>query len=154
MFSQPDTLRRDPPSTLSQKADSTHTEYPTFSKDIPDQKLPHIPPVEVGRRDGKEQSNLCKTASRMCPLVRSDQKLTGVVQAGLVIDEIVYDCTSFVDKHPGGDAVIKSFAGKDCSCELEITFLPYLLLIGGYRAIPSDSQSAENSKLASEFESW
>lgn len=35
----------------------------------------------------------------------------------LVIDEIVYDCTSLVDQHPGGKAVLESFAGKDCSCE-------------------------------------
>lgn len=34
----------------------------------------------------------------------------------LVIDNIIYDCTSFVEKHPGGKAVLESFAGKDCSC--------------------------------------
>lgn len=33
----------------------------------------------------------------------------------LVIDEVVFDCTDFVDAHPGGEAVIRSFAGHDCS---------------------------------------
>lgn len=45
---------------------------------------------------------------------------------GLVIDNIVYDCSSFVDKHPGGDAVVRSFAGKDCSCKRPLN--PTILL--------------------------
>jgi cytochrome b involved in lipid metabolism len=33
----------------------------------------------------------------------------------IVIDNVVYDCSAFVDSHPGGDTVIKSFCGSDCS---------------------------------------
>jgi cytochrome b involved in lipid metabolism len=33
----------------------------------------------------------------------------------LVIDNIVYDCTSFVAEHPGGSKVIEAFRGQDCS---------------------------------------
>jgi cytochrome b involved in lipid metabolism len=33
----------------------------------------------------------------------------------IVIDNIVYDCSVFVNDHPGGDTVIKSFVGSDCS---------------------------------------
>jgi cytochrome b involved in lipid metabolism len=33
----------------------------------------------------------------------------------IVIDNIVYDCTSFVDEHPGGRQVIESFRSQDCS---------------------------------------
>ncbi|KAL5000839.1 cytochrome b5-like heme/steroid binding domain-containing protein [Aspergillus recurvatus] len=35
--------------------------------------------------------------------------------AWIVIDNIVYDCTSFQHSHPGGPAVICSFVGQDCS---------------------------------------
>ena len=33
----------------------------------------------------------------------------------LVIDTIVYDCTDFVDQHPGGKTVSDSFRGQDCT---------------------------------------
>jgi cytochrome b involved in lipid metabolism len=33
----------------------------------------------------------------------------------IVIDNIVYDCTSFQHSHPGGPVVIRSFVGQDCS---------------------------------------
>jgi hypothetical protein len=34
---------------------------------------------------------------------------------GIVIDSVVYDCTSWADEHPGGDNVIREFDGQDCS---------------------------------------
>ena len=33
----------------------------------------------------------------------------------IVIDNIVYDCTDFILEHPGGEQVIMSFIGEDCS---------------------------------------
>lgn len=33
----------------------------------------------------------------------------------IVIDNVVFDCTDFVNKHPGGATVIESFNGEDCS---------------------------------------
>ncbi|KAM5367866.1 hypothetical protein ACJZ2D_009777 [Fusarium nematophilum] len=33
----------------------------------------------------------------------------------VVIDDIVYDCTIFVDKHPGGSRVLESFRSSNCS---------------------------------------
>jgi cytochrome b involved in lipid metabolism len=33
----------------------------------------------------------------------------------IVVDNIVYDCTTFLHEHPGGNTVIESFAGQDCS---------------------------------------
>ena len=41
----------------------------------------------------------------------------------IVVDDIVYDCTFFVLDHPGGEQVILSFVGENCSC-----MAPYLLL--------------------------
>ncbi|KAF2647289.1 hypothetical protein K491DRAFT_699725 [Lophiostoma macrostomum CBS 122681] len=36
-------------------------------------------------------------------------------QLYIVIDNIVYNCSSFVDEHPGGGQVIESFRAQDCS---------------------------------------
>lgn len=33
----------------------------------------------------------------------------------IVVDDIVYDCTDFIEEHPGGEQVILSFVGEDCS---------------------------------------
>ena len=33
----------------------------------------------------------------------------------LVIDNIVYDCTSFADEHPAGAEILQPFRGSDCS---------------------------------------
>ncbi|KAL2847854.1 cytochrome b5-like heme/steroid binding domain-containing protein [Aspergillus pseudoustus] len=55
--------------------------------------LQYIDPDEVRLQNGKDSPNLW-----------------------IVIDDVVYDCTHFVKSHSGGDAVIRRFAGKDCSC--------------------------------------
>lgn len=55
-------------------------------------KLPHFSTDEVLRRDGKE----CE-------------------QLWIVVDSIVYDCSEFFNEHPGGEEVIRSFGGRDCS---------------------------------------
>lgn len=34
---------------------------------------------------------------------------------GIVIDDVVYDCSDFTRVHPGGDNVIQSFGGQNCS---------------------------------------
>jgi cytochrome b involved in lipid metabolism len=34
---------------------------------------------------------------------------------GIVVDEVVYDCSTWADEHPGGDSVIRNFGGQDCS---------------------------------------
>lgn len=36
---------------------------------------------------------------------------------GIVIDDIVYDCTDFIHDHPGGITVLESFGGSECSCK-------------------------------------
>jgi cytochrome b involved in lipid metabolism len=46
-------------------------------------------------------------------IVRS--ALKGLERTWIVVDNIVYDCTDFALEHPGGETVIHSFAGQDCS---------------------------------------
>jgi len=52
------------------------------------------------------------------PFVNKDEiqkvkTLTGTVW--IMIDDIIYDCTDFINEHPGGTMVIRSFSGEDCS---------------------------------------
>ncbi|KAE8325979.1 cytochrome b5-like heme/steroid binding domain-containing protein [Aspergillus sergii] len=54
--------------------------------------LPYISPDQVSKRNGVENREIW-----------------------LVIDDFVYDCTSFLSGHPGGEAVLRRFAGFDCS---------------------------------------
>jgi cytochrome b involved in lipid metabolism len=39
----------------------------------------------------------------------------GSKAAWIVIDGVVFDCTDFISEHPGGQDVIESFRGEDCS---------------------------------------
>lgn len=48
-------------------------------------------------------------------LTQSHYNLSTDNYTGIVVDDIVYDCTDFVKEHPGGDQIIRSFGGDDCS---------------------------------------
>lgn len=65
--------------------------YPFVYLDVDDEDLPSIPNDEVRAKQhcGKE--------------------------LWIVIDNIVYDCSIYVGEHPGGQHVVKSFSGQDCS---------------------------------------
>ncbi len=34
---------------------------------------------------------------------------------GIVVENIVYNCTGFIKEHPGGEQVVESFSGDECS---------------------------------------
>lgn len=72
-----------------------HLAYPIQDSSVPDGDLPFIPATVV--RDQK--SSLSQVQGR----------------AWIVVDNIVYDCTKFINGHPGGETVIRSFVGEDCS---------------------------------------
>lgn len=84
-------------------------DYRIWPKNTPDGDLPYIPPNQVCQRDGKSGGTICKG--------RLSAPVGDTYDSGVVIDDIVYDCSSFASKHPGGRAVIMSFGGKDCSCK-------------------------------------
>lgn len=73
----------------------TDEQYPFQDVTVPDESLPFIPPDIVrSQRLAKDNQN------------------HGI---WIVIDGIVYNCTKFIHEHPGGDTVIRSFVGEDCS---------------------------------------
>ncbi|KAL7269671.1 hypothetical protein RUND412_007652 [Rhizina undulata] len=55
-------------------------------------ELPFIPPETVNKHTGDDGERLW-----------------------IVIDDIVYDVTYFMNDHPGGDRILKYFAGQNCS---------------------------------------
>ncbi|KAJ5974111.1 hypothetical protein N7481_011321 [Penicillium waksmanii] len=69
--------------------------YTLQDPSVPDDALPFIPPAIV------RNQRLCLSLAN------------GL--AWIVVDNIVYDCTKFIKEHPGGDTVIRSFIGEDCS---------------------------------------
>jgi cytochrome b involved in lipid metabolism len=71
--------------------------YPFQDPSIPDENLPFINTEEVLSR---KPSPLAKNQSSRC---------------WIVVDDIVHDCTEFLSEHPGGETVIESFNGEDCS---------------------------------------
>jgi cytochrome b involved in lipid metabolism len=77
-------------------------QYPLQPENVPDEDLPFIPAKEV--------------ACRRCPglTVTRDEDFHHT-DLWIVVDHIVYDCSGFIDDHPGGRQVIVSFVGEDCS---------------------------------------
>ncbi|RMZ39602.1 hypothetical protein AFCA_002424 [Aspergillus flavus] len=78
----------------AEHVEELYLEYP-LQDSIPDNDLPFIPAAVV-----------------------RDHKLSfskGHGRAWIVVDKIVYDCTKFIREHPGGETVIRSFVGEDCS---------------------------------------
>jgi cytochrome b involved in lipid metabolism len=70
---------------------SHYPSLPIQSIDLEDSDLPFIPSA----------------------IVRSAKNSLG--RTWVVVDNIVYDCTDFAHEHPGGETVINSFSGQDCS---------------------------------------
>lgn len=103
--SQPDTVRN----TLQ-----TDLEYPFCAQDLDKDQLPFIPPEVVKQHNVKAEDRLCKFNEMQMLLFSATYHLQGIV-----IDEIVYDCSDFISTHPGGEAVICNLSGSDCSCKLD-----------------------------------
>lgn len=78
--------------------------YPFQPSTLSDESLPFIPAEVV--RSKRRPGALC--GKETIPEKRKDY--------WIVVDDIVYDCTSFISRHPGGEQVIMSFVGEDCSC--------------------------------------
>lgn len=81
--------------TIDLVSASPPSEYPLQDPSAPDDALPFIPPAVV--RNQRLRSSHAKGL------------------AWIVVDNIVYDCTKFIKEHPGGETVIRSFIGENCS---------------------------------------
>ena len=104
--------RKSQPGTV-QNTLQTDLEYPFCAQDLDKDRLPSIPPEVVKQHSRKAENRLCKLNEVL--MLRS---FTTNYLLGIVIDEIVYDCSDFISEHPGGEAVIRNLSGSDCSCKL------------------------------------
>lgn len=85
--------------------------YPCVNLSVSDEKLPFIPATEVAKRKSRGAGALC-----VLSLPSSVIKVLLIREiAGIVVDNTVYDCTTFALSHPGGKTVIESFGGAECS---------------------------------------
>jgi len=96
---------------------------------------PEIPQIEDA---SKETSSLQSTSPRLfkyqfaptdnsdstLPFISTEEVTSNSVTSGsaeskkelwIVVDDVIYNCSAFVHDHPGGEQVIRSFQGADCS---------------------------------------
>lgn len=81
----------------------TQTQYLFAPESLKDSELPYISKDEVlsKRRPG------AIAAGNWLDKDRKD--------FWIVVDNVILDCTEFISDHPGGEQVILSFVGEDCS---------------------------------------
>lgn len=99
-FEQP--KRRIKDGRISSRVQGVPSSWPFQDESINNKDLPHIPKHEIISRK----------------LVIGEDGLiseTHREELWIVVDDIVYDCSNFVHDHPGGQQVILSFVGEDCS---------------------------------------
>lgn len=93
-------LKLDSPAERREYVDVVHHDL-----DNPSQHLTHsFQPIEL------EPSELLFIPATTVCSARKD-----LGRIWLIVDNIIYDCTDFIAEHPGGETVIDSFAGQDCS---------------------------------------
>ncbi|ETN37448.1 uncharacterized protein HMPREF1541_08439 [Cyphellophora europaea CBS 101466] len=97
-------IRPDRPVRSAQPQDILERKYAIVPAHLSDNNLPFIPKETVV---GKQQPGLLAEGDLTSDPRRHDW--------WIVIDNVVYDCTDFVLEHPGGQQVIMSFVGQDCS---------------------------------------
>ena len=78
--------------------------YPFVATSVTDSALPFIPEAEIAE---KRAASAVAASSGGEPDTAQD--------LWIVVDSIVYDCTSFIEDHPGGRHEILAFVGEDCS---------------------------------------
>jgi hypothetical protein len=71
--------------------------------------IPFIDPAEVERHDNVIDG-FCE-----CPL---EPRAFDFLPSGIVIDNRVYDVTTFLNVHPGGEAFFTDFGGRSCTWQV------------------------------------
>ena len=93
----PDSDTSSSPTNPGQPEPSTHKTYKFVPSDVLVCDLPFIPASDVKARS------------------RSSSGPEESAELWIVVDNVVYDCSDFVAIHPGGQQVIQSFRGEECS---------------------------------------
>jgi cytochrome b involved in lipid metabolism len=96
-----------PPQPARRQSKFLDTTYTLADLSTPDSELPYISPKILSQLEEEYKST---SSSSPSPSVHSNQ-----LPIWIIINNIIYDCTDFIDSHPGGSVVIGSFVGQDCS---------------------------------------
>ncbi|KAL3490014.1 cytochrome b5-like heme/steroid binding domain-containing protein [Aspergillus germanicus] len=83
------------------------TTYHLADPSTPDSALPYISPKILSQLEEEYKSTSSSSSS---PSLHSNH-----LPIWITINNIIYDCTEFIEEHPGGSVVISSFVGQDCS---------------------------------------
>ena len=86
------------------KSSTAAPKYPYHPADTTNSALPFIPADEI---TSKRRPGMVARGDTANEPTRQDW--------WIVVDNIVYDVTDFILEHPGGEQVIMSFLGEDCS---------------------------------------
>ncbi|OAL40104.1 hypothetical protein AYO20_00522 [Fonsecaea nubica] len=101
--------------------------FPFAPESLPDDALPFIPkelvlectqrskPQDQDRTQDDAQRGLDDDQGRDEENRSNPAERSGRPERWIVIDNIVFDCRDFLAHHPGGEQVILSFVGEDCS---------------------------------------
>ena len=90
---------------ITNESSTTNKKYPFVAESLSDEALPFIAKELVLERSKQSKA---KDKSSF-----NEEKQGN--EYWIVIDQVVYDCTDFAPEHPGGEDVIMSFIGEDCS---------------------------------------
>ncbi|OQV03122.1 Cytochrome b5-like Heme/Steroid binding domain-containing protein isoform 2 [Cladophialophora immunda] len=98
---------RTTPASTSTESDR---QFPFAPESLSDDALPFIPKELVLERGQRVKSQDQRAADDGKPAGMRDDH-----EHWIVIDNVVFDCSDFISEHPGGQQVILSFVGEDCS---------------------------------------
>lgn len=116
-------VRKTVPET-AERSDSSNSTLKTVTEHIENLEVsPHrSQDVQAAQIQQQFPHALPTIADIELPFVTSEavKKRKSGAEGGLwiVVDDIVYDCTEFISEHPGGEEVIKSFGGEECSWQV------------------------------------
>ncbi|OAP57517.1 hypothetical protein AYL99_08255 [Fonsecaea erecta] len=99
--------------TTETPSSTTDRLFPFAPESLSDDALPFIPKELILERGSKRS----KTEDQQGVSNGEEQKQQQDhgAEHWIVIDNIVFDCSEFISEHPGGQQVILSFVGEDCS---------------------------------------
>ncbi|KAL3469168.1 cytochrome b5-like heme/steroid binding domain-containing protein [Aspergillus californicus] len=97
-------------SSLHATQSSLCQKYARQDPSVLDSELPYIDPSVLSLVE-QEWASTATTTNPSNSVFRTQPP----PPAWIVIDDIIYDCTDFQTKHPGGSIVIRRFVGQDCS---------------------------------------
>ncbi|KIW88685.1 uncharacterized protein Z519_10731 [Cladophialophora bantiana CBS 173.52] len=111
---QEDDVTKRSSSSTTGTGTGTRKQFPFAPESLSDDALPFIPKETVLER-GKQSKKPLRDQGNNHDGEGKQEDNNNDDEHWIVIDDIVFDCSDFISEHPGGQQVILSFVGEDCS---------------------------------------